>query len=348
MAKNKKQQRHKTFLISGATGLDLNEFRKILIKKGYTEVSIHDKPQFIDFLYIVQTHYPKLDNWAFDKRTYTIKANTKSLFINTKCITDKEQLYNLMDPAIRKKHMAGTWNAKDPHNNRFPIILRPIGSGGGSDIHVVTNEIQYNAAMDMIPKHYKSVIASEYIDNPATWQKRKMHFRMYLYVGIGPNYFYHELWNKGKIMTAKKEYTKGNYSDKNIHDTHLKSTPRNLFYPADLDDPGDDKTFFPQMEKICNAIVEILRTCAEAYKESVFAFQVFGIDFLPTDDGKIVLLEVNNNVGYDEVTPPIPLAASVLPASLPIKTLSLTEITLFPARLPIAIFLEPDIAFSSD
>ena len=105
-------------------------------------------------------------------------------------------------------------------------------------------------------------------------------------------------------MTAALPYRDGDYANPDIHDTHVKSTPRNLFFPSDLDgvSPEQCRRLFVQMENVLSCVGELLRLAhVGSYKESRYAYEVFGCDFLVTRDMRPVLLEINQRIGMRSV-----------------------------------------------
>lgn len=246
--------------------------------------------------------------WSYDKSTYDIRCRIKSLLTNTKkAITNKQSLYVNMarqNPAVTRAHMAQTWESRDVREVRpdEPLIVRPVGPGASSGIGVtVVNSVSGLRAVEReLSSKFQSVIASVYIRNPMLWEGRKFHCRMYFLVCVGPGgHFATHLWNEGKILVAKTEYKDADYGNKDIHDTHADSTPRNLWFPSDLPAGAQPETLLRHMRTVLDSVGEIMRTRAEAYPESDYAFQVFGCDFLPTEDNNIFLLEINNKVGFE-------------------------------------------------
>lgn len=181
------------------------------------------------------------------------------------------------------------------------LIIKPIASASGVGIEVVTNNKELQVAKINIKKDFKyGAIASEYIINPMLWNNKKFHVRMYWLVTSSKKYY---LWNRGKIITARDDYINKDHSNKNIHDTHMGSTPTDLWFPNDLPKGANVKLIYEQFNEVTDYIGRMFITKMETYPESKYSFDVFGIDFLITNNNKVYLLEINgHNVSYSPAT----------------------------------------------
>ena len=315
-----------TYAIEDKQGLDHTHLREILNEKAWKEVPIESK--FADFAWVgatIGTDYLK-----YDEKIYAIRTILKNLLVgggvkgettNKDVITNKACLYENMKtkfPEIYEKYMPETRNLRDvkdiekDYKKDNAYIIRPIGpgAGGGAGVKVVTNNKELEEARHETRK-YKNVIISEYIKNPMLHKGKKFHLRMYLMICVGkpfgPRGFCWHLWNKGKIVTAELPYEKGDWTNPRIHDTHFKSTPINLWFDKDLGKTTDETTnILAQMNEVLKAAAEILRPEAKVYSESKYGFEVFGVDFIITDDEKVKLIEINARHDYgkdDKVNP---------------------------------------------
>jgi hypothetical protein len=152
-----------------------------------------------------------------------------------------------------------------------------------------------------------NAIISKYIRNPLLWHNRengrdyKFHLRMYWLV-ISGNTTQSILWNIAKILTAAKPYEDAHFEDAGIHDTHISSTTRSLFFPNDLGIPAADcETIFANAKRALRRVDEIYLPLAAPYSESRFAFEVFGVDVLVRRDLSTIILEINDRVGFSSV-----------------------------------------------
>jgi hypothetical protein len=98
-------------------------------------------------------------------------------------------------------------------------------------------------------------------------------------------------------LTAKLPYKKRDYLNKDIHDTHRKSTDGDFFYPhpyhsLERPESTNNGLVYDQIYEIYTKIVEQVK--AKPYAESKLAYEVFSLDCMITKEKKVVLLECNN------------------------------------------------------
>lgn len=245
-----------------------------------------------------------------------------------RAISNKEMLYANMlrsHPLLTRRCMAETHSLlRQPSAPRSivlarlaavsPQIIRPVGplACSGKGISFVSEPSQVDDAIAKVAQ-YRSAISSDVERDLLLWRGRKFHLRMYLLVRAasrGPQEveFAHELWGRGKVLTAGEGYRDEDWANVNIHDTHVGTTPCNLWFPEDL--PGEDPTLeaaerasarvFAHMKEATDAVAGLLRERAYElnYPESLHAFHVFGCDFLVRKDLSVCLMEINQRVGY--------------------------------------------------
>lgn len=319
----------KTYVIYDNQGLIHDRIRQILNNitcdgvRVWKELDINNENvNYVDFAWIGATIG---DNYLkYDKRIYEVKTKLKNLLegggvkgdTNKKdVITNKSSLYfNLKElfPELCKKYMMNTTTLREMKkiNNNKVYIIRPIGpgAGGGADVYVVSNNEELEKARQKTRRYNKTdkhVIISEYIINPLiipSLSNKKFHLRMYLMICVGSPYkngYEWHFWDRGKIITAELPYKDNDYSNTKIHDTHFKSTPINKYFPEDLGLSKEitDKIYL-QMEEIMEGVSSIIKDNAFSYEESKYAFEVFGVDFMITDEYSVKLLEVNARHDY--------------------------------------------------
>jgi uncharacterized membrane protein YgcG len=308
----------RTFAIHDNQGLIHTHLRKILLSKGWLEVSIDN--EYADFAWVgatVGTNYLK-----YDKSIYEIKTILKNLLVgggvkgdtdNKDVITNKSCLYTNMKkqfPSIYKKYMMKTyaWNKLYSYRDGDVVIIRPVGpgAGGGADVYVVNTTNEFNKSITKL-KRYKQVIITNYIVNPLLLKSlsyKKFHLRMYLMICTFKNGFEWHFWNKGKIITAELPYVPDDYTNPLIHDTHFKSTHINKYFPEDLHLEGSViSKLYKQMNEIMEASANIIKKHTFSYPESKYAFEVFGVDMMITDDFVVKLIEINarHDYGVDDL-----------------------------------------------
>ena len=176
-------------------------------------------------------------------------------------------------------------------------IVKPAGHGAcaGVGVTVVTNDRELEEARFVLSKRFKNIIISEYIQNPLLYEGKKCHVRMYILINSDKTWSF---WEKGRVITANLDYKKGDWTNKDIHDTHVKSTSNDLYFPEDILPTKKYKHIYKQMELILSAVADIIKPHVKCYEESKYCCEVFGIDFMITDDYVVKLIEINAEAGY--------------------------------------------------
>jgi hypothetical protein len=303
---NTKPAISRTYYISGDAGLPHEPLINLLNSNGF--IQLHEPASHITYV------HAELRNHIYDRDLYKIKCNIKNLLHNTFVITNKENLYNSMFksfPEITSQHLAATRNLSEVNsvNPGEVLIIKPVGVGAhsGHDIFIVTNNKQLEVAcLYLALKNYQSLISCTYIRDPLTLDSYKFHFRIYLLVSVkysnGIVIKAHSIFNRGRIFTAELPYTDTDYSNKKIHDTHLASTKKNLYYPEDLNFTHEASVNVNnQIVKILTSAATILKQTVQVYQESISGYEIFGCDFMLTRDFTVMLLEINDKVGYGAV-----------------------------------------------
>lgn len=260
-----------------------------------------------------------LENYKFDTKYFKTHPWIMNVLADSKSyISNKSNLYNNFYnayPTECLQYMAETWNFKtNPYQfltrikqQKEVFIVRPAGTGAfsGKDIVVVYNEHTFNEAVQHT-KNYNNVIISKYITDPLLFNNRKFHLRTYLLVcslndsKSGSRYMTKFL-NFYELYHALKPYKNIDYSNHDIHDTHFGSTERDFICPADL--PSDlqkkmNDIIYPKMRECMLLISKMFRPYARPYPEAKNAFELFGCDFLIRDNNEVVLMEINDRIGF--------------------------------------------------
>lgn len=294
-----------TYIVHGNNKLNYDELHKLLQSKGFIQVSYPTNLKYIDFIYLEQNEMKNKDFFSINSRLKNMLPNQKLL------ISDKEKLYySLLKkyPEIAIKHMPYTRNINDitDMKNGEILIIRPVGPGAhtGKGIEVVTNiDDLLKVKKDLTS--FKSTIASTYIPNPALWNSRKFHIRRNWLVSTNK---IHSLHKEGRIYTAKKEYIYSDFTNKDIHDSHMKSTPTDLYYPEDLPKTINYNNVEKQMKDILFYVYKVLEPYIKSYQESKYSYEVFGVDFMIDTNHNVFLIEINSpatfkTIFYPEMSP---------------------------------------------
>jgi len=339
----------RTFMISGQCGLDHGPLRAYFFNLGFEEIVLEDQGYVnVGVFFLEQAyHYNPKERLRYDPRASNVTCAIKNILSKDKeCITNKSNLYNNimeLDPERGNKYMARTRNLKNVRTVRKNeiLILKPVGpsAGCGFGIEVVRSTAELKQSAARIFKNYPAGIASEYIINPLLLDGRKTHFRMFFLVrspivcsycnsedpncpvcyGRPSQPASFDLYDNGRIITAQNKYDTLDFTDVTKHDTHIKSTSENYYFPQDLDKchdingiPIDDvdsvsAELLNQMRDILSVVAGVMIEKMKTwhYPESNFAFEVFGCDFMlraSENNYEVVLLEINDRISGSPCT----------------------------------------------
>jgi len=273
-------------------------------------------------------------NFIQNKLYWNFRPQIKNLVDDDKYqIGDKELLYkNIMKLYQNKKplYLNNQYNFDITKINKTKYleilklftddkiwIMKPVDGFAGEGIRIIENRVQCTNYLKEIRntntktksksksknnknnnknlKSYKNWVIQEYINNPLLFKNKKFHIRVY-FLYIPPNQGY--LLDIGKIFTAKSNYIKGDYQNQDIHDTHLKSTPKALYFDRDfVAEFGVKKArlIVKQMLRIFKDVLKCID--AKCYTESPSCYEVFGADVMIDEEFVAKLIEVNTKIG---------------------------------------------------
>jgi hypothetical protein len=219
-------------------------------------------------------------------------------------------------PKTTAKHMMHTRDLKDVNNvNNEILIIKPSGNRGfaGNGIYIVTNNQELSIAKQILSKsNFENVIVSSYLQNCLLFKNKKFHLRMYMLVTTFTKVA--KLFKRGRILTAKEDYKLIDFGNPDIHDTHIKSTIGEYYFPEDFPGSKKDKIIvYNQMKSIVKKAGSIIlkkEKVIQPFDDTQYAFEVFGVDFLIDTNMNVILLEINEKVSnrqigkaYNEVDP---------------------------------------------
>ena len=303
-----------------------NIFKDILKKNGWIILDYKNlnynlyKKKGIGFIY-------KTGDINYNKNIYSIPVFIKNLFEvkSHRKITNKYDLYLYLKniPSVQKNliHCFFLDDLENlPSNDIY--IARPIGGFEGKGIRNLTNNkdfFDYKNDYDFIkyqcenntlsPTEHKiwnsGVILSKYITNPLLFNNKKFHIRSYLLISKikNTNNSFNWKWSffhQGKILTAQDDYINDDWDNKFIHDTHIKSTQDDFYFPQDLFlDKFIEDDIIQQMKNVCFEIFNIIKSSnIKTFNEVINSFEILGLDFMILDDYTVKILEVNNKLGF--------------------------------------------------
>lgn len=302
-------------------------FKNILIKNGWIILDYNNlnytyyKKKGIGFIY-------KTGDINYNRNIYSVPVFIKNLFEvkSHRKITNKYNLYlSLKNIPSVQNNIIHCYNLDDlnslPSNDIY--IARPVGGYEGKGIKNLTNQKdfdEYKNNFELIKQKIlnnnlnlsekkiweKGVILSKYITNPLLFNNKKFHIRTYLMISkikhSKKNIFFWKwsFFHQGKILTAQDDYINDNWENKLIHDTHIKSTQDDFYFPQDLHlNKNIENNIIHQMENVCLEIFNIVKISnIKTFNEVVNSFEVLGLDFMILNDYTVKILEVNNKLGY--------------------------------------------------
>ena len=289
------------------------------------------KNQYLDYKYLYQilqkyglkqSNDPKINHLfgiigdSFYNTNFLLLNN----FENIDSIDDKYNLYfnlQLYFPNYYFKNypysfiLSTNLKWEDIKNNKI-YIARPISGQAGKDIFIINNKEKLDFVKDLLVKKYyvHGISLTEYITNPMLFMNKKMHLRSYMLFTLINNTFKSYLLEDGEIFTAKEDYKNEDWNNKNIHDTHFKSTIKeNLLFPnglygntlPNIKDRNDYDIIYNNACECIEKISHIAASYIFNYNNTVNTYEVYGIDILVKDDLSVFIMEINSKyVGYKD------------------------------------------------
>ena len=279
----------------------------------YDETAGKTKGKPVDFLFIDGKNVD-------DQSLYSLRSNLKSLVGDSKKqITDKNNLYdNLLKIPGANRFLPTTipFSIKDTnigYLNRFkkyfvlgkPYICKVIKGGAGRGI-ITTDKFEifqafmagYYKKMAANPHNFKQYewVLQEYITNPWLVDGKKCHLRQLMIYQADdrkPSYYMYS----GEFAIAEKHYIQGNWTNKDIHDTHFH---KGIGYewPFDMNFTSEQWIKIKaQFDYIYSCVLAVMKGRGSCYSDSKHCFELLGLDFMITSDLRLILIEVNDKIG---------------------------------------------------
>lgn len=228
-----------------------------------------------------------------------------------KLITQKDQLYLTLqkNKKLHKFRLEQfNLNIKDAGLTKYKNIfsqntwiLKPVDGFAGKGITIIDS---YPKLLQEIDKNkskknkYVRWVLQEYITNPLLYKKKKFHIRAYFIYSNSTSNKKGYLLNIAKVFTAKDNFYPGDYDNSNIHDTHLKTTPKPIYFNRDFNkEYGKANTMkiWKQIIKMFKELVQMLDI--DCYAESKKCFEILGADLMVTEDYQVKVIEINTKIG---------------------------------------------------
>jgi len=250
-----------------------------------------------------------------------IDLNTKSnnfIFAIDGCdqLAGKNNIWNLLENHynrnIASKLMPETWILDEPKHiklfkqkyikNKIYILKKNIQRKNGI---LLTND--YNQIIKNIDSDY--IVIQNYIKNTLLINNRKLNIRIYLLIVRKNNKIYSYLYQNGKCIYTNKDYKYSLDMEENITSLNLdtniyRTNPLTLF---ELKNHFNKKNI--NYNSIFKKIHNNIKNLHNAYKNKIgisnkfknnTCFQLFGLDYIITNNLNILLLEINKgpNMSY--------------------------------------------------
>ena len=273
----------------------------LLIKFAkYNMIQIFDQQPHIDIILRFSTFLDKI------KPINTISYNTQTILnneiIENNVIKNKKNLYfNMLkyNPKIAFKHFSKTYLLKDIYKINNVYILRPFNnSGGGKNIFIVTSTKELINIKKKI--NVNNYIASEYITNPLLFKNKKFHLRVTFMITCIDSKISLSIFKHIRILQAKMPYKNKDFSNKDIHDSHVSSTDDDYLFSTEFKSNKNYNNIIRQIILVINECFSIVKPEIKLYPETKNSFQIFVSDFMITSEYIIKLLEINHgDIGYN-------------------------------------------------
>lgn len=188
-------------------------------------------------------------------------------------------------------------------------------------------------------KQYDWVL-QEYITNPWLVDGKKMHLRQIMIYQPGrnkPSYYMY----MGEFALAEKPYVRGNWEDKAVHDTHFHHGI-GYEWPFDMNFTMEQwQKVKAQFDYIYACVLDVMKNKGECYSDSKQCFELLGLDFMITEDLRVVLIEVNDKIG---MTPSKVFADKIFKSLMvyvvdeyyPPKYIQQEYLTFYPIKQPVS------------
>ena len=226
----------------------------------------------------------------------------------------KQYSFDWMDIYFKNNITNELNKIKNLFKNNETYIYKPVAGWAGKGIEVYNNFNDFEIDFKKYIESYKTrweinkkknklnknriinnnyYVLQKYITNPLLYEKKKFHLRaLFLYVRDDEGKHLYRL-NKTRIFHAYEEYYEGNYQRKEIHDTHAKSTSKNLFFEENYHKMMNKEQYNSVIDQIVDLSKYVFKLFnAHCYPDSKYCFEHFGIDIIITSDFKIKILEV--------------------------------------------------------
>jgi len=243
---------------------------------------------------------------------------------------DKDQLYNTIvkfnpnNPNVLKYFIeVFSFTSSNQYKMIFPgnYIVRPKQAFAGKDILYIHNQDDlviannyYSRARDYKnkPYNFNEIAVSHILTDLALFKGRKFHIRLFYLVSYINGVVNSFIWDFGKIYTAKTQFNTNVPFSKEVHDSHLKSTDANYFFPKEFNEANlgvpITKQILDDFNEKCRIICRSITKVFVANKDKILfenqdnGYSLYGIDILVKSNFEPVIIEININTGIGAKT----------------------------------------------
>ncbi len=278
-------------------------FKKILDSRGFKEEKItKDKyPKYLDYINIYSIPSAYL---------YNIKTKLKNV-LDDKEITLKNNLYKnslKRNKRLTKEYFLDTYEYNKKNDKQYQKLFD--NSLNSSNVWIIKkNNLMaglgnfivkdYDEFTKLVQKLKSNFIINKYLTNPLLFKERKFHLRMYMINFVDDNKVTRTWFSRyGVIVTAKEKYVNDDYLNPLIHDSHLKTTEVDRYFPDDFSDEFGvlmTRKVFAKMKEIIKYVAGFQKL--KNYTETENGYAINGCDFMISGEAEgyqVKLLEIND------------------------------------------------------
>jgi hypothetical protein len=210
-------------------------------------------------------------------------------------MTDKWALYKKLSKYMPKS-LTNKNNVVFKKGSKY--IIRPVEGWAGKDLSVVKTKKQLDNHLNKIKNKYrKEIVISEYIPDLLLYKGKIFHLRVYFIVAIINGEYKTYKVNYILTATAKKEFSEEKERNKNVYDSHLTNTGKDIIFPDDFN--LEEKNIKKIQEQIDTILKEVSnKFVVKCYPESKNCFEILGVDFMIDKKFKVKMLEINSKVSF--------------------------------------------------
>jgi len=263
-----------------------------LIKRGYKESTNFP----VDFIFVAEqsSYYRNRFNTKGSNWISLLYGNSKTE-ISNKILLNKN--FEKEDFIISSLYL--TQNSPISNIDESIIrILKPLNGFSGLGITIIKTKKEIELWLKEHIK-YKEWILQDYLQNPDLKDGLKFHLRVLLLVKVEKNKPIEVYISNYKLyVTAYVKYENNDWLNKEIHDTHYKSTKREMIFPEEIPDNWNKNDITKAISDMNQIFIKVFNNQINFHPEwnAKNGFEIFGADIMFSNK-KPYLLEINAKIG---------------------------------------------------